>query len=82
MRKVTVVGLAIAAAMAAASSPGNAQNYAWCLVNDLKFGSTSCAFVSRDQCMMSAGGNVGHCVANPAYSAVREPQRKPHRSDW
>jgi len=81
MRKLTVAGLAIAAAMAAASSTVNAQNYAWCLVNDLKFGSTSCAFVSREQCMMSAGGNVGHCIANPAYASAREPARKPHRPD-
>jgi hypothetical protein len=81
MRKLTLAGLAVAAATAAAPSTGNAQNYAWCLVNDLKFGSTSCAFVSREQCMMSAGGNVGHCVANPAYAAVREPRRRPHRSD-
>jgi len=32
----------------------------------LKFGSTSCASVTREQCMMSAGGSVEHCIANPA----------------
>ena len=81
MRQLSLAGLAIAAATLAMTSTGRAQNYAWCLVNDLKFGSTSCAFVIREQCMMSTGGNVGHCVANPAYSAVREPARKPRRSD-
>jgi hypothetical protein len=31
--------------------------------------------------MTPAGGNVGNCIANPAYAAVRARQRKPHRSD-
>ena len=76
MRQLTLAGLAIAATTLATISASNAQNYAWCLVNDLKSGSTSCAFVSREQCMMSAGGNVGHCIANPAYASAREPVRK------
>jgi hypothetical protein len=81
MRQLTLAAFTIAAITLATTCTGNAQNYAWCLVNDLKFGSTSCAFVSREQCMMSAGGNVGHCIANPAYVAAREPARKPHRPD-
>jgi hypothetical protein len=55
-----------------------AQNDPWCLVNDQK-GSTSCAFVSRDQCMLSTGGNVGHCVANPGFPSPAAPGRKPRR---
>jgi hypothetical protein len=31
--------------------------------------------------MMSAGGNVGNCIANPAYAALRAPQCKPHHPD-
>ena len=75
MRRNTLAGLAIAATTLAATGAGSAQNYAWCLVNDLKFGSTSCAFVSREQCLMSAGSNVGHCIANPAYAQAPEPAR-------
>jgi hypothetical protein len=81
MRKLAPAGLAIAAATSAAWSTGSAQNYLWCLVNDLDFGSTSCGFVSREQYKMLAGSNVGNCIANPAYAAAREPPRKPDRSD-
>jgi Protein of unknown function (DUF3551) len=81
MRKLTLVGLAIAAAVAAAPSTGNAQNHAWCLVNDLELGSTSRAFVSRERCIVSVGGNVENGIANPAYAAARAPPHKPHRSD-
>jgi hypothetical protein len=71
----------LAATIAIGSRSGVAQNYPWCLVNDQK-GSTSCAFVSRDQCLLSAGGNVGHCIANPAASrSFPEPARKPRRSN-
>lgn len=79
MRRIALAGFAIAATTLAATCASHAQNYPWCLVNDLKFGSTTCAFVSREQCMMSAGGNVGHCIANPFYGGAREPSRKSHR---
>jgi hypothetical protein len=74
------LGMAIlAATIATGSRSGVAQNLPWCLVNDQK-GSTSCAFVSRDQCLLSTGGNVGHCVANPAPSrSFPEPVRKSRR---
>jgi len=66
----------VVAALATASPPAVAQNDPWCLVNDQK-GSTSCAFTSRDQCMLSTGGNVGHCVANPGFPSPVAPARKP-----
>jgi len=81
VRHLMLTGLAIVTTTLAIPCASHAQNYAWCLVNDLKDGSTTCAFVSREQCMMSTGGNVGHCVANPFYASVREPARKPLRSD-
>ena len=65
----------LGAMITTAPQPGVAQNYPWCLVNDQK-GSTSCAFVSREQCMLSTGGNVGHCIANPALPSVPEPARR------
>jgi hypothetical protein len=76
-RQVALAGFAIMAIALATTCASRAQNYAWCLVNDLKFGSTNCAFVSREQCMMSTGGNVGHCIANPAYSPA--PERRAGR---
>jgi hypothetical protein len=81
MRRIILSVLAIVVTTLASVCGAKAQNYAWCLVNDLKFGSTSCAFVSREQCMMSAGGNVGHCIANPAYASPRESARRTRRPD-
>jgi hypothetical protein len=42
-------------------------------------GASRCAFVGREQCMMSAGGNVGRCVADPACSPA--PSINPHDPD-
>jgi Protein of unknown function (DUF3551) len=70
--------LILAAAAAIGPEPGVAQNYPWCLMNDQK-GSMSCAFVSRAQCLLSTGGNVGHCVANPASPSLPAPVRRPRR---
>jgi hypothetical protein len=76
------IGLAaiLAATLAAGTRAASAQNYPWCLVDDLKSGAWSCAFVSWEQCQMSTGGNVGHCVANPGYPGVPGPVRRPRRS--
>ena len=72
-----ILGVVVAAtALAAATSTSPAQYYPWCLVISDKLGSSTCYFTTRDQCMMSAGGNVGHCVQNPAY---REPSQPPPR---
>jgi hypothetical protein len=78
MRKLLLGMLILSAAVATAPRPGVGQNYPWCMVNDQK-GSTSCAFVSREQCMLSTGGNVGHCVANPASALPPAPVRAPRR---
>jgi Protein of unknown function (DUF3551) len=78
MQKPLLVTLIFTAAVATGPRPATAQNYPWCLVNDQK-GSTSCSFVSREQCMLSTGGNVGHCVANPATPSPPAPVRGPRR---
>jgi hypothetical protein len=79
MRKFLIgtllLGMSLLAGMTVAPRPGAAQYYPWCLVNDQK-GSTSCSFVSRDQCQMSTGGNVGHCIANPASPSPLAPVRR------
>jgi len=75
MTKRVLALVTVAAALAATPQSGLAQNGPWCLVNDQK-GSTSCAFVSRDQCMLSTGGNVGHCIANPATPTLPAPARR------
>jgi len=74
--------LLIGALMLAATTMGPrfavAQNYPWCLVNNQK-GTTSCAFVSREQCQLSTGGNIGYCIANPGTPSPRAPVRGPRR---
>ena len=78
MQKTLLGTLILAVTVAAGPRSAVAQNYPWCLVNDQK-GSTSCAFVSREQCLLSTGGNVGHCVANPASRSLPAPVRGPRR---
>jgi hypothetical protein len=81
MRRIGPAAFAIAVITLATTCATSAQSYPWCLVSARKSGATSCAFVSREQCMMSAGGNAGHCIANPAYASAREPARKPYRPE-
>jgi hypothetical protein len=73
----SMLGMLVAAsAMAAATSASRAQYYPWCLVLSDKNGSWTCYFATRDQCMASAGGNVGFCTQNPASPG---PQPAPQR---
>jgi Protein of unknown function (DUF3551) len=76
LRKITLAALTTAAALAAAT-PASAQYYPWCLVLQDKNGSWTCYFKTREQCMMSAGGNIGFCAQNPAYPGPA--QAEPHR---
>jgi hypothetical protein len=63
-----ILGAAMATAVTAALPvPSHAQDYPWCLVISDKTGSMTCYFTTREQCMMSTGGNVGYCMRNPAY---------------
>ncbi len=78
MQKVLLGTLILAATVATGPRSGVAQNYPWCVVND-QTGTTSCRFVSREQCLASTGGNVGHCVANPATPSVPAPVRGSRR---
>jgi hypothetical protein len=77
MRKLMLGVCAGAAALAATTSASRAQYYPWCLVISDKTGSWTCYFTTREQCMMSAGGNIGFCAQNPAYQGPpQRPQRR------
>jgi hypothetical protein len=78
MQKLLLGALILAAMTATGPRSAVAQNLPWCMINDQK-GSTSCAFVSREQCLKSTGGNVGHCVANPASPSLPAPVRGARR---
>jgi len=78
MQKLLLGTLILAATVATGPRSGVAQNYPWCVVND-QTGTTSCRFVSREQCLASTGGNVGHCVASPASPSLPAPVRGSRR---
>jgi hypothetical protein len=78
MMKGFLATATLAATVATAAQSAVAQNGPWCLVNVQK-GSKSCPFVSREQCLLSTGGNVRHCVANPALRSIPERLRKPRQ---
>jgi len=75
-----ILGSLVAAGTLATAIPASraqtSQSYPWCLVISDKLGSWTCYFATREQCMASAGGNVGFCTQNPAYQA---PQSAPAR---
>ena len=79
MRKLILGAVAAAAALTAAPSESRAQYYPWCLIISDKNGSWSCYYTTREQCMMSAGGNVGFCAQNPASPGppVRPQRHRP-----
>ena len=81
MRKSLLAIITMNAAMMAGTSGASAQYAPWCLVDSLLTGSWSCYYTSREQCQLSTGGNIGHCVANPGYSAPAAPiSRKQRRN--
>jgi hypothetical protein len=84
MRTVTrtlALGFLVAAgALAAATSTSRAQYYPWCLIISDKVGSWTCYFATREQCMASAGGNVGFCTENPAYPGPQPAPPRRHRT--
>jgi hypothetical protein len=80
MRKFALAVMTAAVALVAAASPSHAQSpndYPWCLIISDKLGSWTCYFRTREQCMASAGGNVGFCTENPAYRGP--PQASPRQ---
>jgi hypothetical protein len=73
--------LVVVSAMAAATSASRAQYYPWCLILSDKVGSWTCYFSTREQCMASAGGNVGFCAQNPANPGPQTAPSRRHRGN-
>jgi hypothetical protein len=80
IRRFILGSLVAASAMAAATSASRAQYYPWCLVISDKLGSWTCYFATREQCMASAGGNVGFCTQNPASPPPQSSPPRRHRA--
>ncbi len=82
MRVLVLLCGALAATLLAV--PAAAQTYPWCYVEyDRDAPGPSCAFVSREQCLMTAQGvSGGHCEPNYRYQppvSAREGRPKPRR---
>ena len=78
MVRRSMLGVLAAATFMAAGAPAHAQYYPWCLVISDKTGAWTCYFTTREQCMASAGGNVGFCTRNPA-APDPPPRRRPRQ---
>jgi hypothetical protein len=78
MRSIIASGtIALAALLWAA--PATARDYPWCYTEIGRDGvGPTCAYVSRDQCLMTALGTGGICEPNPWYRpAAEEPPAQP-----
>src|SRR5258707_12977383 len=76
MRALTIILLAIAAALLGETQAGNAQSpysYPWCAImsggDSSGGGAMSCYYTSWEQCMTTLSGIGGNCVASPYYRA-------------
>jgi hypothetical protein len=73
---MTVLALALVAAWAVTDTSARAQDYPWC-ANYTK-GSTSCSFVTFEQCMADVSGIGGFCERNTTYHPAASARQKPH----
>jgi Protein of unknown function (DUF3551) len=77
--KHSLFALALFAVWAATGTSAKAQDYPWC-ANYTK-GSTSCSFVTFEQCMADVSGIGGFCERNTMYHPATAPARpKPRAS--
>ena len=52
--------------------PAHADPYAWCAVYSIS-GSTSCNFMTLEQCQTTMAGIGGFCQPNPSYTGRQAP---------
>jgi hypothetical protein len=80
-RNAVLAILVALGAMMAATSASHAQYYPWCLILTDKVGAWTCYFSTREQCVASSGGNLGHCIQNPAYPGPQSAPSRRHRAN-
>ena len=76
--RLLISALSLFAAWAATGTGAKAQDYPWC-ANYTK-GSTSCSFVTFEQCMTDVSGIGGFCERNTQYHAATAPARQKPRA--
>jgi hypothetical protein len=77
LRSLLLSALSLFAAWAATGTSARAQDYPWC-ANYTK-GSTSCSFVTFEQCMADVSGIGGFCERNTSYHPAVAPARQKPR---
>jgi hypothetical protein len=78
LRSLLLFALSLFAAWAATGTSAHAQDYPWC-ANYTK-GSTSCSFVTFEQCMADVSGIGGFCERNTSYHPAAAPTRQKPRA--
>ena len=78
LRSLLLFALSLFAAWAATGTSAHAQDYPWC-ANYTK-GSTSCSFVTFEQCMADVSGIGGFCERNTWYHPAAPARQKPRAS--
>ena len=76
--KLLLFALSLFAIWAATGTSAHAQDYPWC-ANYTK-GSTSCSFVTFEQCMADVSGIGGFCERNTSYHPAAAPTRQKPRA--
>jgi hypothetical protein len=77
-RSLLLSALSLFAAWAATGTSAKAKDYPWC-ANYTK-GSTSCSFVTFEQCMADVSGIGGFCERNTLYHPTTAPARQKPRA--
>ena len=54
------------------AQPAAAQNYPWCVYENIGGGATNCGFSTFQQCLAARTGNSDSCGANPRYQPSRD----------
>ena len=65
--------LGVFAAVVCFEKPAAAQNYPWCVYENIGGGATNCGFSTFQQCLAARTGNSDSCGPNPQYQGVSGP---------
>jgi hypothetical protein len=68
MRNVIWALMVVAGAYALGSSPAEAKDYRYCLVEGFQPGPGTCYYDTYGQCMASASGRRAYCQLNPIFA--------------
>jgi len=62
---LSAAAFAAVAGITLGGPPARAQEYPWCAVTSLNYGTPDCSYVTIDQCRAGIVGGGGYCQQNP-----------------